>query len=200
MRTRASARGAEMLAVEPLWQHCLNAGRAGHKGTTLAAGADAIETKGQPVEADWPYNPELGAGTETEPITATEASWFHAATLDVPLFHDGIESLIEDALVLELPVVLIIELTAELEGASAEGQIAVPALLSPASDYHAVIAVGAATTDDGEMRRLLIRNSWGEGWGAGGYGWLPLDYLIAFAGEATAIDPTSLSAAEPDVG
>jgi C1A family cysteine protease len=28
------------------------------------------------------------------------------------------------------------------------------------------------------VRALLIRNSWGTGWGSGGYGWLPYDYVV----------------------
>lgn len=44
---------------------------------------------------------------------------------------------------------------------------------------HAVLAVGY----DDEYRignsigALLIRNSWGTGWGDNGYGWLPYDYV-----------------------
>ena len=186
--------GAEMLAVEPLWQHCLNNGQAGHGGTTLTAGREAVLAKGQTAEAWWPYNDTLGAGTEPEPAAATHAAWYKAATVETPLAHDGIEDLIEDALAVVLPLVLVIELTQEFEVATADGEIALPALTAPVGDYHAVLALGAATSTDGTSRRLLIRNTWGSGWGAGGYGWLPLDYLIAFAVQAATIDPTSLAA------
>ena len=45
---------------------------------------------------------------------------------------------------------------------------------------HAVMAVGY---DDNKVvgdRRgaLLIRNSWGTGWGDGGYGWVPYDFVL----------------------
>lgn len=45
---------------------------------------------------------------------------------------------------------------------------------------HAVLAVGF---DDNkkigpEKGALLIRNSWGEQWGEGGYGWLPYKYVL----------------------
>jgi C1A family cysteine protease len=45
---------------------------------------------------------------------------------------------------------------------------------------HAVMAVGY---DDnrmigGKKGALLIRNSWGTGWGEQGYGWMPYDYVV----------------------
>jgi hypothetical protein len=185
-----------MLAVEPLWQHCLHNGHAGHNGTTLAAGSDALAAKGQTVELYWPYNDTLGAGTEPEPAAATQATWYRATTVDTPFAHDGVEELADDALAAGLPLVLVVELTYEFEHPTAQGEIALPALTAPVGDYHAVLAVGAATNAEGTNRRLLIRNTWGPGWGAGGYGWLPLDYLIAFAVQAAAIDPASLAAAQ----
>lgn len=111
-----------------------------------------------------------------------------------------IEFLVEEALAAGLPLVLVIEITQEFEQAAARGEIAVPHLTAPDGDYHAVLAVGAETVTDGSCRRLLIRNTWGPAWGAGGYGWLPLDYLISFAVQAAVIDPTSLAESEVGAG
>jgi C1A family cysteine protease len=39
---------------------------------------------------------------------------------------------------------------------------------------HAVVAVGY----DDEKKVFIIRNSWGEGWGDGGYFYMPYDYIL----------------------
>jgi C1A family cysteine protease len=38
---------------------------------------------------------------------------------------------------------------------------------------HAVLAVGY----DDSKSAVLVRNSWGSGWGLNGYFWLPYDYI-----------------------
>jgi len=52
---------------------------------------------------------------------------------------------------------------------------------------HAIVAVGyddnmkIKNTNPGAVETigaLLIRNSWGTGWGSGGYGWLPYEYVL----------------------
>jgi len=46
---------------------------------------------------------------------------------------------------------------------------------------HAVMAVGYDRNhevDGVTVPSLIIRNSWGEGWGIGGYGYLPYDYIL----------------------
>lgn len=62
-----------------------------------------------------------------------------------------------------------------------KGEFAFPGAGDSVKGGHAVVAVGY---DDnrrigGSKGALKIRNSWGTGWGEGGYGWLPYDYLEA---------------------
>lgn len=191
-KAAAAAQPAEALAVEPLWQHCVNTGSASNSGTTLHSIGEAVRLTGQALESAWPYDSTLGAGTEPTPSGITAADFVTAELFGVPLANDGIEEHIEATLGLGLPVIVIVEITAEFEQPDPSGEIGTPALNSPANDYHAVTAVGVATNAAGDSRRLLIRNSWGPGWGAGGYGWLPYDYLVAFAVQAAALDPRTL--------
>ena len=181
----------ESLAPEPLWAHCVQSGRVSSLGTTLAAVGDALANRGQPPLRDWPYNPTLGTATEQPPAAVATARWHNAQVIDLPLAHDGVEGLIEDALASSALAVVVVEVTKEFESAALSGEISVPALTSPAGDYHAVLAVGAATDPATALRRLLIFNTWGDAWGAGGYGWLPMEYLIAFAVQAGIVAPGS---------
>lgn len=135
-RATAAAGPAEALSVEPLWQHCVHAGAAGHDGTTLWAVADAIGTTGQTLEAIWPYNSTLGSGTEPTPATAASGAFKTADLFDVPLAHDGIEDDVEHALSAGLPVVVVVEITNEFENASADGEIDIPSLSAPVNDYQ----------------------------------------------------------------
>jgi C1A family cysteine protease len=67
-----------------------------------------------------------------------------------------------------------------------KGGIPMPCPGETAAWGHAICAVGY---DDGlkitntkcnvtTAGALLIRNSWGTGWGDKGYGWLPYDYVL----------------------
>ncbi|MHB8959590.1 MAG: C1 family peptidase [Candidatus Limnocylindrales bacterium] len=117
----------------------------------------------------------------------------------IPLAHDGTEDEIEDRLSRDVPVLVIVEVTKAFEIPDNEGHIQTPSLTAGPGDYHAVLAVGAATHPT-HGRRLLVRNSWGPYWGLGGYGWLPLDYLVSFAVQAGAViipSPSALATTTP---
>jgi len=192
-RCRASGQVSRALSPEALWNGCVTSGCAGSDGTTLAATGDALASTGQPLEADWPYNSALGHGTEAPPPKAGPPPWLRGTLESVAIRHDEREEPLEDALSAGQLVVLVVELTDELAFPDPKGEIAVPPVTAPEGDYHAVLVAGAGTHATYPVRRLLIRNTWGPGWGLGGYAWLPIAYLVSFAVQAATIGPTSLN-------
>jgi len=73
-----------------------------------------------------------------------------------------------------------------IEQAAEDGRIPFPSAKERIEGGHAVAAVGydeemtiENKSGGGKTKgALLIRNSWGRGWGESGYGWLPYDYVL----------------------
>lgn len=186
LRASENAGKVEALAPEALWWSCTRRGQTGATGVLLSDVGLALADTGQPALEDWPFDDSLGPGTEDPPAGAGPAPWLKADLRAIPLAHDGIEDEVEDWLSRGTPVGLVIEVTQEFEFPDSHGHISTPSMTVGPGEYHAVVAVGVAT-HQAHGRRLLIRNSWGAGWGLGGYGWLPLAYLQSFAVQACVV-------------
>jgi C1A family cysteine protease len=73
-----------------------------------------------------------------------------------------------------------------IEQADKTGNIPFPSSREKIEGGHAVAAVGYDDSMKTQNKygqkettgALLIRNSWGKGWGEEGYGWLPYDYIL----------------------
>lgn len=173
-------------AIEPVWWRLREWGLADEQGTTLRAAGRALPHTGH-CDADvWPYNDTLGFETEPPPGAAGTPPWTCADLTPVAVAHDGVEDAIEDEVAADHPVVLVLEVSDGFLFPEPDGFVPVPLITAPAAGYHAVLVAGA-WTEPTHGRVFLIRNSWGEFWGAGGYGLLPVEYLINFGAQAARV-------------
>jgi hypothetical protein len=108
-----------------------------------------------------------------------------------------------DAMVRELdggrPLIVLLRLSWSFDWVKPDGVVDEAAGEQPdINRRHAVIATGHGEVNG--QRAINIRNSWGEGWGAGGYGYLTEKYLVprvfrlAILKEDLSVSPRSVAA------
>lgn len=163
----------------------------GDTGAFLRSAMGALVLFGVPPEEYWPYDPD---NFELEPPAfcyafAQEYQAIQYYRLDPPGSPKE-ETLgrVKSEIANGLPCMFGFTVYDScLEQASGNGgRIPVPTANDKIAGGHAVIAAGY---DDGmtihnsdrggvdSQGAFLIRNSWGQGWGQDGYGWLPYDYV-----------------------
>lgn len=184
------------LSCEYLYYHAQRrGGRTPQGGATLPDTLAALEHEGQPQEAGWPYTLQL---------PSTAVNWCPPSTVG-ELFRrvghplsDTLEEIVAE-LTIDRPVLVLMTLSDSFFAANLDGVVdAKPHEQPEKSIRHAVVAVGYGEALG--QRVILIRNSWGEGWGDHGYAWLTERYLgprvmklAKLAGEINV--PTSANAA-----
>jgi hypothetical protein len=161
----------DVLSAEHLFFHSAQRmpGWAADHAVTVDAGLEALKLDGQCAETGWPY---LAA------IPAPLSQWKPPATAK-PVFKRSSDVLTPDvdhvvvALASGRPAVMTM-LLGERFLTPVNG-IVIPGDGDADVDYHAVVAVGHGLL--GGERAILVRNSWGAGWGIDGHAWVIEPYV-----------------------
>ena len=162
----------------------------GDTGAFLRSTMGALVMLGVPPEEYWPYNV---ATYDNEPSALCYAlAQDYQATSYYRLDPSGttgdvLLNRIKTYLGAGLPSMFGFTVYNSYTQASSTGKIPFPTAGEKIVGGHAIVAVGyddnvkIKNTNPGAVETtgaLLIRNSWGAGWGAAGYGWLPYDYVL----------------------
>jgi hypothetical protein len=169
--------------------------RAPSAGATLPHMLDALRHDGQPHEAGWPYLSET---------PTNEASWHPPASPGSLFGRDGQSnpaSFGTACTYLEAgcPVMLLMALSASFFGPNAEGVVVPSGGEAPQQSMrHALIGVARGLVDGEDA--ILVRNSWGPGWGLAGHAWLTAAFVaprlfgLAILGGEVDVPPYSSAA------
>jgi C1A family cysteine protease len=162
----------------------------GDTGAFLRSTMGALALFGAPPEEYWPY---VVADFEKEPPAFCFAfgqnyqaiSYYR---LDPPgTAKDVLLNQIKSNLAAGLPSMFGFTVYSSYTQGATTGKVPYPTRGEKVVGGHAIVAVGyddsmkIKNTNPGASETtgaLLFRNSWGTGWGSGGYGWLPYDYVL----------------------
>lgn len=147
------------------------------EGTTLAAAIVSLKTNGQALEHEWPYCTNPISVCQTPPRNVQWSASNNIITCGEPIEIDTDK--LKKALLQGDSVILGIKIFQEFFYPS-NGYISLPADPNNIMGGHAILLVGWDDSD----KSFIIRNSWGETWGANGYGYLQYDYILRYTVEA----------------
>ena len=150
-------------------------------GAEIRDGMKVLQQLGCAPETDWPY--DITKFTQTPPTEDTT----DAAPFKVNEYHRVTDlTTLKTALAEGYPVVLGIDVYESFETTQVAqtGIVPLPNSREQLLGGHAVLAVGYKD-DVGNIDQgvVIVRNSWGEGWGDKGYFYLPYSYFAKYVAD-----------------
>ena len=151
------------------------------QGVGIRLMSRAISADGQPLEEGWPYLSALSAADEWEPPEDPGTLFRKDTKVSAPPTMAGIYASLDAG----RPVIVVMDISESFFRVTSGTILQVPAS-EPRVNTHAVVAVGYGESEG--KRCVLIRNSWGEKWGDGGYAWVHEEYLVPRLRESGIMD------------
>jgi len=147
-------------------------------GAEIRDGIKTINSLGVCTEASWPYNTNEFA---VKPSATCYTAALHNKSVSYESVAQDINT-IKGCLAAGFPVVIgfTVYESFESDAVAATGVMPMPASNEQVLGGHAVLVVGyndgPSTVNGAPARYLIVRNSWGPEWGAGGYFYMPYEY------------------------
>lgn len=157
--------------------------RAQHKtgGANLRAGLKAVSKHGVCPEKMWPYSPKMSVIRTKPPVHAYQFAQHHKILSYQRLEQGGRSNtvflnLLKARLSEKAPFLFAFKVYESFEADPdlKSGVMPIPEPYEDFISWHAVLAVGY----DDRRRQILVRNSWGPGWGSDGYFWMPYEFIV----------------------
>ncbi len=144
----------------------------GREETTVSWALEGLARHDHAAETAWPYGtPRWSAGRPTAALNAANRHAFPAWCDLGRVSFERISAELDAA----RPVILTVAVVPAAWYHSGDTVDAAAGAKTPGN--HAVLAVGAFDAPD----RLIVKNSWGDDWGEGGYGYLTRRYYDHYA-------------------
>ena len=149
-------------------------------GAEIRDGIKTINSLGVCPESEWPYNVDQFA---IKPSDSCYVDALKAKSVQYEAVNQDLNTILA-CLTQNLPVVIGFTVYQSFEGdtVAATGIMPMPADAEGVLGGHAVLVVGVNAST--EMfngippQYFKVRNSWGSGWGAAGYFYMPFAYLL----------------------